>query len=286
MSNNAELISKVERIIQLLEAGLTGEGYADEEYRELRREIIADPRVKGRLPEFFKTLREARHLYHQVKDSHPTYASRRQWLTSQFAPVLDHLEIESFLPVEGYVSKVLAKVDAQHVEDAWRKSLGRIERDPEGAITVARTLLETVCKYILEVEQIDYRDDGDLNKLYKATTKQLHLAPSSDTEQVLKEVLSGCITVVNGVSAMRNKQSDAHGKGTQYSPTFPRHARLAVSVAGATASFLIETWESQLAERNESIPRWHDDPKEIPRALDMVAQERFDEENTDCKLNK
>jgi hypothetical protein len=286
MANNVELIAKLDRVRQLLEDGLTGKGYADEEYRELRREVIANPRLKTRLPNFLMTLREARHLYHQVKDSHPSYASRRQWLTFEFTPVLDYLESELSLPVQESVLQVLTKVDAQHVEDVWRKALDRLDSDPEGAITVARALVETVCKFILDSEEVEYRDDGDLPKLYGATAKHLQLAPASDTEPVLRQVLSGCVTVVNGVAAMRNKHSDAHGKGLHFSPTFPRHARLAVTVAGATATFLIETWESRLAEQGATLPRWHDDPEQIQEALDIVAQDIYDQQMTDMMLGK
>lgn len=37
--------------------------------------------------------------------------------------------------------------------------------DPEGAITAARTLLETVCKHILDERGVDYEADADLPAL-------------------------------------------------------------------------------------------------------------------------
>jgi len=287
MSNNHELIAKIDRIRKILEDGLTGQGYADEEFRTLRSEVISDARVKNRLPKFLLGLREAKHLYHQVKESHPTYAARRQWLTSEFTPVLSYLETAGpELPVQETILQSLVKIDAQHIEDTWRKAVDRLDSDPEGAIPVARALIESVCKYILESENVDYRDEGDLQKLYKATAKQLQLSPAADTEPMLRELLSGCVTVVNGIAGMRNKQSDAHGKGTQPSPTFPRHARLAVTVAGGVAMFLIETWENRLAEQGACLPRWYDDPNELQKALDIIAQDRYDQEMTDFMLGK
>ena len=50
--------------------------------------------------------------------------------------------------------------------------------DPEGTITMARTLLESVCKHILNDASVQYDDSADINKLYRQTAEQLNLAPS------------------------------------------------------------------------------------------------------------
>jgi hypothetical protein len=128
------------------------------------------------------------------------------------------------------------------VNHAWRKALNRRFDDPDGAVTAARTLLETVCKHILEAQSIGYSDQSTLPNLYDATAKSLNLAPTSATEPILRQVLSGCDSVVNGIAALRNKTSDAHGKGMGGSTAEVRHAELAVNVSGAVASFLIETF--------------------------------------------
>jgi hypothetical protein len=61
-------------------------------------------------------------------------------------------------------------------------ALERRSDDPEGAITSARTLLETVCKHILDEGGIKYDDDADLPKLYRVTADVLDLAPSQQSE--------------------------------------------------------------------------------------------------------
>lgn len=84
--------------------------------------------------------------------------------------------------------------------------------DPEGAITSSRTLIETTCKYILDELKITYKDDIELPKLYKLTAENLNLAPDQHTEQIFKQILGGCQSVVDGLGALRNKLSDSHGK--------------------------------------------------------------------------
>jgi hypothetical protein len=90
---------------------------------------------------------------------------------------------------------------------------------------------------------VNYKDDLELPKLYKMTAENLNLAPDQHTEQIFKQILGGCQTVVEGLGALRNKLSDSHGKkSSQVKPT-SRHAELAVNLAGTMTTFLLETYE-------------------------------------------
>lgn len=131
------------------------------------------------------------------------------------------------------------------MQAAWSKALERRTSDPEGAITSARTLIEAVCKHILDEGKQDYDDGAELPKLYKQAAEFLNLAPSQHTEQVFKQILGGCTAVVEGLGALRNRLSDAHGKGKIASRPAPRHAELAVNLSGALAMYLLATWQAR-----------------------------------------
>jgi hypothetical protein len=135
-------------------------------------------------------------------------------------------------------------VDAPYVAAAWQKALERKETDPSGAITAARSLIETVCKHILDEQSVKYKDSDDLPKLYRTTAKSLNLSPSQHSEQLFRQILGGCQSVVEGLGAMRSRYGDAHGRGKSGVPPAPRHAELAVNLAGAMATFLLATWEA------------------------------------------
>ena len=169
------------------------------------------------------------------------YAGFMQNTTSQF----DFLSQSASSPSDATASAVLSRVDAEHVRDAWQKALDRRAADPEGAITVARSLLETVCKFILDEEHVTYSDTTDLPGLYQLTANKLRLAPSQHTEQLFKRVLGSCQTVVEGLGALRNKLSDSHGKSKHAVKPAARHAELAVNLAGTMATFLVATWEAR-----------------------------------------
>jgi hypothetical protein len=51
--------------------------------------------------------------------------------------------------------------------------------------------------------------------------------------------------VIEGLGAVRNKLSDAHGRGKRSPKPAARHAELVVNLAGAMATFLVRTWRSR-----------------------------------------
>ena len=108
--------------------------------------------------------------------------------------------------------------------------------------------METVCKHILDDERVQYSEEADLTKLYKTVAAQLNLAPSQHSEQIFKQILGGCMAVVEGLGALRNKLSDSHSKGGLPVRPESRHAELAVNLAGGMATFLVETWERRKKE--------------------------------------
>ncbi len=78
--------------------------------------------------------------------------------------------------------------------------------------------------------------------------KLLRLAPDDHTEQVFKQILGACQSVVESLGALRNKLGDAHSLGPLRARPSPRHAALAVTLSGGMATFLVETWQARKAE--------------------------------------
>jgi Abortive infection C-terminus len=215
----------------------------DATYETLRKLVITDPRSKKLAPEFLKTNRSLPQFWNFIKGQFAHSSERREFIWGAFAPLQDQLEGKGRAPADENVSDVLSKFDVENVHAVWQKALERRKDDPEGAITSARTLLEAVCKHILDDAGVPYEDGADLPKLYKAAAAALNLAPSQHTEAIFKQILGGCTAVVEGLGALRNRLSDSHGKGPKGAKPDTRHAELAVNLAGSVATFLIETWE-------------------------------------------
>jgi hypothetical protein len=213
----------------------------DAEYRRLRQNLLELASVKDLVPQFVKVNRTVDQFWEFIKHKFRSYKERRDFIYTSFQPILGRLE-DSPAP-RREVQEVLEAVDSEAIVAAWNKALDRRANDPYGATTSARTLLETVCKHILDEGGVAYASGDDLPKLYNLTCQQLNLAPSQHAEDVFKRILGGCTSVVEGLGALRNRLGDAHGQGRRPVRPAPRHAGLAVNLAGSMAMFLIETWK-------------------------------------------
>lgn len=242
---NEELINSVESLKLMLVSRATGADCNDKDYKHLRRELTALPRVEKMLPQCVRICRDLSEFWGYIKPKFDSYAERREYLRKEFDPILTMLETEYRTPSDKAISATVQAINSSFIQEAWHKALERRSNDPEGAITASRTLLETVCKHILDAAGATYDDGADLPKLYTLTSKQLNLSPSQHTEQLFKQILGGCQTVVEGLGSLRNRHSDAHGKGVAGTKPLSRHAELAVNLSGTMATFLLQTWESR-----------------------------------------
>lgn len=243
-----DLFDQTEALQNLLISHATGGSEDDAEYVRLRQMILSNGALDALVPRFLRTSRNLSQFWQFIKFKFPTYAERRSYIWHEFNPMLELLERGCVAPADHIVAQTLQKFDASHVQAAWSKALERRSSDAEGAITSARTLIESVCKHILDEAKVRYDDGADLPKLYKQTAEALKLAPSQHTEAVFKQILGGCTAVVEGLGSLRNRLSDAHGKGRVGVKPAPRHAELAVNLSGALATYLLATWEA----RNET----------------------------------
>lgn len=241
----SELFNEAEALQNMLVSSATGGTEDGSEFLRLRQVVLSQPALDPYVPRFLRTCRSLGQFWQFIKEKFATYAERRKYLWDEFRPMLEVLESGGPSPADQLASVAFEQFDAAHIQAAWSKALDRRASDPEGAITMARTLLESVCKHILDAASVPYDDAADINKLYRLTAEQLDLAPSQHTEQVFKQILGGCTAVVEGLGSLRNRLSDAHGKGKVGVRPAPRHAELAVNLSGAVAIYLLATWEAR-----------------------------------------
>ena len=233
----------------ILLAACEGNRSASGMYAQLRGMLMNDNVLKALLPEFVRTCRDLSHFWSFAKGldtgTSQHWEKRRRHVLDGLTPLLDHLEQRNIAPVDNVASDVLKSFDPDGVHVVWNKALERRHTDPEGAITSARTLLETVCKRVLDETDGIYTDKDDLPSLYRAVATTLNIAPSQHTEDAFKRILGGATSVVEGLGSLRNKIGDAHGKGKAAVRPAARHAQLAVNLAGAMATFIVDTWRER-----------------------------------------
>lgn len=146
---------------------------------------------------------------------------------------------------QNQVTKTVGRLGSPFAAELWAKALARCQDDPSGAITAARSLLESTCKLLLDEQDVQYTTSARLPELFSKLTTGLVLSPTQQSEESYRKITGGCKTIVDGLAAIRNDLGDSHGKGNRAIRPAPRHAELAVNLAGAVSMFLVQTNEGR-----------------------------------------
>ena len=126
------------------------------------------------------------------------------------------------------------------VREQWWVASSRLPSSPASAITAARTLLESTCKTILEECSQIPDDSRNLQKLFKQVRETLDLKTGRDMPKSVNEVMSGLISLANGLAAISNEAGDRHGKAGGLRLEDVTVASLFVHAAGTAAFFIAQ----------------------------------------------
>ncbi len=140
------------------------------------------------------------------------------------------------------VSEALDVFNSTYMQEVWNKAIARRETDPDGAVTSARQLLESVCKHILTDAQKPFNEKLPLPQLYQLAASELEIAPSEHTAPIFSSLFKACTELVESIGRLRNHLSDAHGHGPFGSMPDWRHAELAVNLSAAMATYMAAVW--------------------------------------------
>lgn len=134
------------------------------------------------------------------------------------------------------------------VQNSVKRAYKCIERgDYDSALTQCRTLLEETFINLLERKGIQPTSAGNIKNLFKQFKNNYATHINSGLDKRAKILLSGVETIVDSISEMRNKNSDAHGHGS-FSPEIPKYyALFCVNAAVSAAEFLLSVGEANLS---------------------------------------
>ena len=246
--NEIERIEKLNvgyELVEALQRGLimraTGSNFEDKIYKILRTKLIQSKAIENLIPTWIKDCRDTDQFWSFIKAEISGYEPRRIFIRDELSKLLNYFEVKQ----ESHLTATLI-FDEYHINAEWQKAIERKSIDPEGAITIARTMLESLFKYILDESKIEYDDSLDLAELYKMSAKILNMAPEAHQEQIFKQILNGVKSVVVGLGSLRNKLGDAHGKSSKSYKPKERHIELAVNLSGSVALFLYKTFKAQI----------------------------------------
>jgi hypothetical protein len=231
----------------------TGGKFSYENYEEKRQITMSYPELQGVWPAWLVKCRYGQQYWSFISSKFSSYRERKEFLYSEFNKIIDQLRQGYEYPIVASLENSLSDIDNETLKSVWRKVVQRAKSDPEGAITASKTMLETVFKYVLDLECESYTKNDDFIALYGKVKKVLNLDPKNHNLETFKTILKGITSVVQGMGSLRNDYGDAHGKGKESFYPEQRHAEIVINLTGSLSSFILDTYKAkQVAARKLS----------------------------------
>jgi hypothetical protein len=145
-------------------------------------------------------------------------------------------------PASKSLQQLLRAKDLSAVDQEFKRALSHVESDPPASVTAASSLLESLFKVYIEDNALQLPSKQVIGELFKVVRSHLRIDPSHVVDDDLKRILSGLISVADGIGSLRSHAGSAHGQGRKGYKLEARHARLAINSAHSVAVFVIETW--------------------------------------------
>jgi hypothetical protein len=143
------------------------------------------------------------------------------------------------------LSDLIKGRDIPSIEAEFTRALANVNSEPRESVSAACNILESIFKVYIADEELDKPQKQDLQNVWKVVRGDLGFDPKLVQDDDLKKVLSGILSIVDGIGAFRTHASSAHGEGRIMYKLKPRHARLAVHSAHTIAMFVLETWDEK-----------------------------------------
>lgn len=135
--------------------------------------------------------------------------------------------------------------DIPSIDAEFTRVLANVNSEPREAVSAACNILESIFKTYITDENLEMPQKQDLQNVWKVVRSDLGFEPGLLQDDDLKKILSGVLSVVDGIGAFRTHASSAHGEGRKVYKLKPRHARLAIHSAHTIALFVLETWDER-----------------------------------------
>lgn len=149
------------------------------------------------------------------------------------------------------LAELIKDRDFTAIDAEFTRALANVNSEPREAVSAACNILESIFKIYIADEGLPQPNKQDLQSVWKVVKTDLGFDPALVQDDDLKKILSGILSVVDGIGAFRTHASSAHGQGRKLYKIKPRHARLAIHSAHTLGLFILETWDEKRNKENK-----------------------------------
>jgi hypothetical protein len=130
------------------------------------------------------------------------------------------------------------------IQNEFDRANSLVASDPQTSLTSACTLIEAFCKVYIHENNLQSPKKENIKDLWKIVSKELRMTPDAKLNNDLNKIISGVLSIIDGIGSFRTHGSVAHSQGPNRYKIKPRHARFAVNIANSLALFLFEVWDN------------------------------------------
>lgn len=146
------------------------------------------------------------------------------------------------------------KFSSEYMSKQIELMLSLRSSNPTQAIGLAKELIESCCKTILDDFGIAYDGNDNVSQLTKQTMDVLNLLPENvqatvQEEDAIKSVLGNLRAIPTKLAEIRNPFGSGHGKSASFQGLEARHAQLAIGSSITFVDFIWSTFENVKKKR-------------------------------------
>ena len=173
----------------------------------------------------------------------------------------------------GARAAILSGPTAEAIEQTIEAIENAIERVPDFAFDLSKTLIESVCKTVLADIGQPAESSWDCPRILRETTNRLSMLlrnhpHAAQARESIEKTIRGLLQTVQGLCELRNNYGIAsHGRDEFASRLEARHARLAAQAADTIVSFLYRIHRDALSH-TPGKRVYYEDHREFNEAFD------------------
>lgn len=177
------------------------------------------------------------------------YDERYARIYQKCKAIMDRMEGGSSV-IAKIADNLKGKFSSEYMSQQIELMVSMQSTNPTNAIGMAKELIESCCKTILEDLGIAWSKTDDVPQLTNKTMDALNLLPASvqATDQgadAVKAVLGNLRAIPSKLAEIRNPFGSGHGKSASFQGLEERHAKLAVGSSITFVDFIWSTYENQ-----------------------------------------
>ena len=166
-----------------------------------------------------------------IVDGRPTYVAERK--------------VRNLGNATQRIMAVAASLNSDNLYEDLRRLEQIGDREPGEAIALAKEIVESCCKLILDDRGVTYGEKANIPALLKLLRNEIQIMPDGIEENAraskeIREVLTSLGKIAHALGPIRNAYGKGHGRGRGFKGLEARHARLAIGAASTFVDFVLD----------------------------------------------